>query len=76
MYATQVQDKLPIVSIERLDSYTTCLIVHCADYEDYSKRLPRIVSYDNEMYCLTGWNSDRCIACYKNGTDVPTCTRY
>jgi len=42
-----------------------CLEVDCVDYEHYSK-LPRLVRKNGVMFGLTGWNSDRGIACYKD----------
>lgn len=42
------------------------ITVDCADYDAY-KRLPRAVSIGNDIFGLTGWNSDLEIACYKTG---------
>lgn len=41
----------------------------CRDYEHYM-RLPAVVSYKNVHCRLTGWNSDRHVACYQQSTYI------
>lgn len=39
--------------------------VTCRDYDHYQS-LPQVVMIENELFGLTGWNSDTQKACYKN----------
>lgn len=38
--------------------------VNCIDYSMFCG-LPGAMEYDGSVYALTGWNSDRQVACYK-----------
>jgi hypothetical protein len=64
MKALVSQDKIQVRAIEKCDN-VTCLIVDCLNYEAY-KGLPDLVEYDSQTFGLTGWNSDRHYACYRN----------
>ena len=43
--------------------------VECRDYNDYCA-LPAAISYDRMVMGKTGWNSDKCKACYKSKTGL------
>jgi hypothetical protein len=43
----------------------------CADYTAWSA-LPPAVTFEGRSYGRTGWNSDRCIACYSTQKPVAT----
>lgn len=52
--------------------YTACTLpdgvgyleIPCVDYEDLQE-LPDAVLYRGQTYTRTGWDSDRCVACFK-----------
>ena len=41
----------------------------CVDYDDL-KTLPHAVLYMGQTYVRTGWDSDRCVACFKTNREV------
>lgn len=63
MQATAIQ-AITILSIEHIEG-DTILLTTCPDYDAF-RALPQAVDFDGTTYGLTGWNSDRCIACYKD----------
>lgn len=68
MEAKIVRDHIPVRADYHL-SDCRCLEVDCADYDAYAA-LPRVVEKDGELFGLTGWNSDRGVACYKTGVPL------
>jgi hypothetical protein len=50
------------------------LVVECADYDVYAT-LPRVVEYKGATYGLTGWNSDRGQAYYRDDVQVARARR-
>lgn len=73
--ATPIGTKmLRVKSLNRVEK-TWVAEVDCLDYDHY-KNLPdaiQIVMTDDWIMSLgkTGWNSDRCIACYQSTMPVP-----
>jgi hypothetical protein len=64
MYAKIVHDHITIKADYHL---ADCRVLEtdCADYDAFAA-LPRVVERDGVMFGLTGWNSDRGMAYYKN----------
>lgn len=50
---------------------TLWLYTDCNDYDHY-KTLPQAITFDGNRYGLSGWNSDRNIACYQTNVKVAT----
>jgi len=64
MYAKIVQDHITIKADYHL---ADCRVLEtdCADHDAFVA-LPRVVERDGVKFGLTGWNSDRGMAYYKN----------
>lgn len=44
--------------------------VDCADFKEY-KKLPQVAKHTSgKLLVKTGWNSDRCYACYKQESNI------
>jgi hypothetical protein len=63
MQARIRNDFLAIKALYNLDN-ELIIEVDCTDYDAF-KALPKAVEVQGKLLALTGWNSDRCYACYK-----------
>ncbi len=66
MLPTAKPENLLVVRSDMMLGFERVITVDCTDYDVY-KGLPRAVSIGNDMFGLTGWNSDLQVACYKTG---------
>ncbi len=67
MNATRI-DAVAVLAKDTIGN-TVILTVTCRDYDHY-KQLPQAVAFDGKTFGLTGWNSDRCIACYRSDAGI------
>ena len=65
MKATAKHNLIVVQSAERLPDGDQCLTVNCEDYSAL-KTLPEAIEWCGQMFARTAWNSDQCVAYYKN----------
>lgn len=58
-----------ITGEEILPDGVKVLITSCNDFNHYDN-LPAIVAYDRYLYGKTGWNSDKCVAYYRDDAKI------
>ena len=68
MQAQPIDNAITVTQSGHIDGIRW-LYVDCDNYEHY-KTLPQAVDYQGLVYGLTGWNSDRCIACYQTNAKL------
>lgn len=69
MKASAIKEAITIIRHEILGVNEKAIITRCDDYVMY-KTLPSAVSFENEIYGKTGWNSDTRIAYFKTNQPV------
>jgi hypothetical protein len=61
----EVQEGVLIKCVETMSDGLKVLTVDCLDYDAYVS-LPELVRFDGRVFGLTGWNSDTCLAYYRD----------
>ena len=56
-----------VLEVHEMDDVKV-LITRCRDYDEYMA-LPDAVEFEGQIFGKTGWDSDKCIACYRR--DAP-----
>lgn len=69
MKATRVHGAIRVECFGTLPDGVRYLTTACADY-DALRALPEVVNFCGNLYARTGWNSDRCIAYYRDDAYV------
>jgi hypothetical protein len=64
MKAKRRDDMINVVRLDVLPD-CSCAMVDCADYAAF-KALPAGIEIDGQLFGQSGWNSDRCLAYYRN----------
>ena len=65
MKAKAIENTIQITTSETLPDGVKVAITDCADYQAF-KKLPKAIELNGVAYALTGWNSDRFCAYYRN----------
>jgi hypothetical protein len=71
MQALEIVNSMQIIESGEIEGIGY-VVVDCLDYDEY-RALPDAIKLVRDgttlekVYVLTGWNSDKCIACYQTG---------
>lgn len=68
MFGKRIEDQV-LITVEHTVEGVLILETICEDYDDY-KSLPQLISYKEQAFAKTGWNSDKGYACYKPALNV------
>lgn len=67
-YLLPVEGAQVVLTHDTIDGITV-ITVNCRDYDHY-KILHDVMTYRDTLLGKTGWNSDKCYACYQSNASI------